>query len=288
MATILSIIQTASDEIGIPRPSSVIGSNDNSARRLYAFLLRTSKHLRSKEEWPFLRKEVAITIVSGQDSYALPGDFEAFLNETQWDGTNHWQMLGPLTPEEWQAKKRGVSSQTPRRTFTIKGMASKQFFIMPTPSASEAGQILYYEYISANTFMPVAWNASSSISIGDYRSYNGNMYVATSAGTTGITPPTHTTGTASDGGVSWEYTLTKYSPRSDLDTTVLDPDLFVLGIIWRWKRHKGLDYDDAFSEYLDAVQTQIVNERGTRTISFDGGVVTSPGRWNIPDTGYGL
>lgn len=36
--------------------------------------------------------------------------------------------------------------------------------------------------------------------------FNGlNVYIATSAGTTGVTPPTHTSGTVSDGGVNWLY-----------------------------------------------------------------------------------
>lgn len=49
------------------------------------------------------------------------------------------------------------------------------------------------------------WDANKSIVIGDYRHYLGNLYVATSAGTTGTRPPIHLEGVESDGVVSWEY-----------------------------------------------------------------------------------
>ena len=50
-------------------------------------------------------------------------------------------------------------------------------------------------------------NWSAGITIGsNYRVYhNGNEYLATNTGTTGATPPTHTTGTASDGTITWQY-----------------------------------------------------------------------------------
>lgn len=40
---------------------------------------------------------------------------------------------------------------------------------------------------------------------GVYRTNSAYHYVSTGAGTTGATPPTHTTGTVSDGGVSWTW-----------------------------------------------------------------------------------
>jgi hypothetical protein len=40
---------------------------------------------------------------------------------------------------------------------------------------------------------------------GVYRTYDAQHYVSTGAGTTGATPPTHTSGTVSDGAVSWTW-----------------------------------------------------------------------------------
>lgn len=50
-----------------------------------------------------------------------------------------------------------------------------------------------------------AWVESSAVNVGDIR-YNGNnVYKADIEGTTGSTAPTHTSGSASDGSVTWTY-----------------------------------------------------------------------------------
>lgn len=49
------------------------------------------------------------------------------------------------------------------------------------------------------------WAPSASISTGNTRRWEGNVYEATSTGTGGTRPPIHDTGTESDGGVDWIY-----------------------------------------------------------------------------------
>lgn len=52
----------------------------------------------------------------------------------------------------------------------------------------------------------LTWEAGQVISgAGIRRSYGRHVYVSAGAGTNGATPPTHTTGTVSDGGTSWTY-----------------------------------------------------------------------------------
>jgi parallel beta-helix repeat protein len=49
------------------------------------------------------------------------------------------------------------------------------------------------------------WATGQTIAVGDYRTSGVLLYKATTAGTTGATAPTHTSGTVSDGAVSWAY-----------------------------------------------------------------------------------
>ena len=49
------------------------------------------------------------------------------------------------------------------------------------------------------------WEPGKSVSSGNTRWYEGNLYQATSTGTTGGRPPIHTEGTESDGVVSWAF-----------------------------------------------------------------------------------
>ena len=49
------------------------------------------------------------------------------------------------------------------------------------------------------------WEAAKSVTSGDFRVYEGNLYKATSTGTTSIRPPIHDEGVESDGTVTWEF-----------------------------------------------------------------------------------
>lgn len=55
------------------------------------------------------------------------------------------------------------------------------------------------------------WQSGESVYANQERKYGANYYYATSTGTTGATPPTHTSGTVSDGSVSWTYRASSYS-----------------------------------------------------------------------------
>ena len=55
-----------------------------------------------------------------------------------------------------------------------------------------------------NTVIP-AWVTGTAYAAGDMVRSSNTVYVATTTGTSGGTAPTHTSGTASDGGVTWGY-----------------------------------------------------------------------------------
>lgn len=70
----------------------------------------------------------------------------------------------------------------------------------------QASPVQEYGVRISNVAQNPVWTASQTISSSYlYRYYGLNLYKASAAGTTGATPPTHTTGTVSDGAVSWTY-----------------------------------------------------------------------------------
>lgn len=46
--------------------------------------------------------------------YAMPTDFDRLVDRTQWDKTQHWEMLGPETAQQWQWLKSGFIATGPR------------------------------------------------------------------------------------------------------------------------------------------------------------------------------
>lgn len=57
------------------------------------------------------------------------------------------------------------------------------------------------------------WSSGFGYSIGDKVTSNGNIYVSSSSGTSGVTAPTHISGSASDGAVNWIYVERASSDR---------------------------------------------------------------------------
>ena len=49
------------------------------------------------------------------------------------------------------------------------------------------------------------WTTNVRVSIGDYRFYNNNLYIAETSGISGSTAPTHTVGIVTDGKIRWRY-----------------------------------------------------------------------------------
>jgi hypothetical protein len=56
----------------------------------------------------------------------------------------------------------------------------------------------------------------------------------------------------------------------DSDVAKLDEELVKLGVVWRWKNIKGLDYAEDFRTYEMQVANSIARDGGKRTISMDG------------------
>jgi hypothetical protein len=80
----------------------------------------------------------------GQDTYTMPTDIDHLIPQTFWDRSFRWQLLGPLSPQEWQVLKSGISPTGPRRRFRIMGGS---FVVDPVPSDTNQ---LVYEYYSLN------------------------------------------------------------------------------------------------------------------------------------------
>lgn len=156
--TLLQMSQDVTDEIGVERPSTIIGNTGNdTAKRLLQVAQRTGKELSKTHYWTVLQTEHTFNTASSTASYNLPSDFDRMIPYTQWDRANEWRLSGPRSPQDWQFIKSGVAEEGPRREYRIKpDSGTNKFFISPTPSASEAGEELVFEYISKN------WCESSS------------------------------------------------------------------------------------------------------------------------------
>jgi hypothetical protein len=282
---VLTLLQDTCRELKLPVPSSVASSSDREIQLLIGLLQLEGAELRSKYIWPVLRKEFLFNTQVNVASYGLPEDFDFEYFQTHWDRTTRWDLRGPLSPQEWQRRKSGITTVLPRFGFRVMGGSSLPLYLEPTPTEAHE---LVFEYQSVNWLAPAAdWVASTAFTAGSYCKYLGNVYQTTLGGTTGATPPTHDQGSASDGGVTW--TLASYERVvSDTDVLVLPPQVLKLGMKWRWKRENGLEYDTYQAEAVNAAERAVQSGRSAQEVQ----LTASHGSalinyWSIPDGRYG-
>ena len=82
------------------------------------------------------------TVTFSRTIYPLPPDYETITDNTHWDKTKHWQMLGPVDAQQWQWLKSGYISTGPRVRWRILG---NKFQIWPPYNTQE---YLGFEYRS--------------------------------------------------------------------------------------------------------------------------------------------
>jgi hypothetical protein len=89
-------------------------------------------------------------MIFARDTFDIPADFKWFLNRTMWDRTNHWELIGPISPQvdEWQ--RSGIVTVGPRKRWRQVGLPNTCWRIWPPPTATtDYPSTLVFEYESA-------------------------------------------------------------------------------------------------------------------------------------------
>ena len=124
-------------------PSSIIGNNQDSAKQVLEAMTVSITALSRAHDWQELLKEHTFSSVASTAGYALPSDFDRFVNNTFWNTTEQWQIIGPMTSEEWRILQNSTTSGAAvGEYFRIR---DKEIKIFATPTAIES---YIYEYIS--------------------------------------------------------------------------------------------------------------------------------------------
>lgn len=146
MATILSLIRDAADELGVDQPSGLFAVTDTSdvvVPRLKRSLRRCIDLLANDWDWQSLRRERTFTSVASETQTGmLPSDFRRFVPETFWDRSSRFRLAGPVPPDQWQTAKTWNSSAVVPY-FCVRG---NQLLTFPAPAA---GRTYAFEYITS-------------------------------------------------------------------------------------------------------------------------------------------
>lgn len=142
--SLLTIVQDAARGIGLSVPSTVIGNNDDNVARLLRFVTQDGQELVDGFDWTVLQKERSFPALAQQtQTSAVPADFKRFIDHTFYNRTRKREVVGPLTPQEWQ-QQVSLTATVVVDAFRIRG---SDILIVPNP---QAGDSMAFEYISRN------------------------------------------------------------------------------------------------------------------------------------------
>ena len=145
----LQLLNQVSAELGLPTASTISGTLAVQTAQLLAMINSAGNELLLYYPWEQFRAEWIITTVPGEGAYSLPDDWAYSLDQTQWDRTNHWPLIGPKSAQEWAWLKGGLLATAPRLRYRI--MNNKlNLWPVPAVDSSPAAYTIAQEYINKN------------------------------------------------------------------------------------------------------------------------------------------
>ncbi|MDB4351931.1 hypothetical protein OAA60_00695 [Porticoccaceae bacterium] len=169
--TLLSIIEETTDELGIAKPSSIVGNTDRQIAQLLSLANREGRALARRGRWSTLVRENTFTLTtSTQDQGAMnstvvtDGDFKFLLGDTLWDRTTSLPITGAVNSVGWQTLQ-AFPVTGPYFQFMLR--SDGHLWINPAPGAADTVAFDYYSTAwceqSDGTARNNAWGADTDV-----------------------------------------------------------------------------------------------------------------------------
>lgn len=151
--SLLTIVSDVSKQLAIGVPSAVAASSDTQTRQFLRLANLEGRELARRFNWSILTEETTFTTLAAETQVTvttLAADFLRIIDKTMWNRSQSQPVWGPLSPQQWQAKKASAAQAGFGNWFRIR---ENLLLFFPTPTA---GETVAFEYISKN------WAASSA------------------------------------------------------------------------------------------------------------------------------
>lgn len=139
----LQIAKQAAMELGLPVPTELVTSQEQSSIQMLGLLNAAGNELLNIFEWQFLLKTFILNTVAGLGKYDIPSDVSRIINQTMWDYGNRRPAYGPVSPQGWQILTNALISVGPFARYRVVDNAIE---ILPIPGQSN--HVFDFQYIS--------------------------------------------------------------------------------------------------------------------------------------------
>lgn len=167
------VINSCAVELGLSSVVDPFGSNDKNFKQLTELLNLAGEELLTMNVWQQFIKEHSLTTAAGDSGeYDLPDDFLYMIDQTGWDFTREFPLIGPLTDAQWKwLEGSGVVTGTVYLSFRI---AAGKFSMQPQPPPQ--GLTVKFEYVSKNwVILSDATSAERCVASGDVPQYDAML-----------------------------------------------------------------------------------------------------------------
>jgi hypothetical protein len=143
--TALTIVQEACGLLGLPVPAAVASNPSNAtAQQMWVQLRHLGRRLCKPTEgyrWQVLTRLWSLNTLPATTLYALPDDWDSFIDSSAWNYTSRLPMLGPASDQQWQTlKARNLGSSV----FSVVYRTSAgKFELQSAPATAQQLRIAY-------------------------------------------------------------------------------------------------------------------------------------------------
>lgn len=279
--TLLQIVQTACNRLGLVAPTQVVRSTDSQIIQLLALTNEDCISLYREHDWTDLQVEFIINV---GDAVTTTGDVDStaiITNIPSTAGLDTNYAVSALYAPQAQRIAEVLSSTSVRcemrNTETQAGsqvIFARDTYDIPTDFDRYIGQTWWdrtnhWRLIGPDSPQMDQYIRSGIFATGPRRRWR---QVGRRPAAWRIWPPPFTGGAPSPGALVWEYISENWVLKND-DTTaplftadddipLLDSELIIKGVKWRFWQIKGFSYASFQQEYLDAVSAKFASDGG--------------------------
>lgn len=139
--TLLSLVQSATPKIGIPKPVTVVDNSDVQVETLLELANQEGQELARAGHWEALVVETTFTAVAqSEQTNAMPSDFVGFIDGSFFNRSSRRRVFGPISPQQWQREQATSVAAGIHDFFRVRG---GNILITPDPTA---GDTMAFEY----------------------------------------------------------------------------------------------------------------------------------------------